>query len=242
MAEVKFSLNHSKALVVGSFSDLDALVSATPADLLKQCDIAEIRLDLLVSAQRALDRDTWSHLSTFPLLFTARRKSEGSPIDLGAMQRSDLLAQVLDDASLLDIEFSSYDDLAGIRHAATEAKVPFLSSFHNFKSLPDITLLEQIATDSIHRGASLFKIAAYLSNLGELGNLLQFQSMSGDRPIATMGMGPLGFASRLLCAQAGSVLNYGFIGSKPTAPGQWPAQLLKQAIDNSAKIVPNNLF
>ena len=29
----------------------------------------------------------------------------------------------------------------------------------------------------------------------------------------------------------GSVLNYGYLGQTPTAPGQWPCRLLKEAIE-----------
>jgi 3-dehydroquinate dehydratase len=45
-----------------------------------------------------------------------------------------------------------------------------------------------------------------------------------------MGMGVLAPVSRLLCAQSGSVLNYGFIGQTATAPGQWDSLRLKQSI------------
>jgi 3-dehydroquinate dehydratase I len=48
--------------------------------------------------------------------------------------------------------------------------------------------------------------------------------------VATMGMGPLAAASRVRCALAGSVLNYGYLGEAPTAPGQWPAAKLRAAI------------
>ncbi len=43
-------------------------------------------------------------------------------------------------------------------------------------------------------------------------------------------MGPLAAVSRLLCAQCGSVLNYGYLGKEATAPGQWAAGALKEAI------------
>ena len=47
-----------------------------------------------------------------------------------------------------------------------------------------------------------------------------------------MGMGVLAPVSRLLCAQSGSLLNYGYIGQTLTAPGQWDSLRLKQAIAN----------
>ena len=44
-----------------------------------------------------------------------------------------------------------------------------------------------------------------------------------------MGMGRLGKISRLLLAQAGSVLNYGYL-DQPNASGQWEATLLKKRL------------
>jgi 3-dehydroquinate dehydratase-1 len=44
-----------------------------------------------------------------------------------------------------------------------------------------------------------------------------------------MGMGALGRVSRLLLAQLGSVLNYGYL-DQATVPGQWPAARLRELI------------
>jgi 3-dehydroquinate dehydratase-1 len=49
-------------------------------------------------------------------------------------------------------------------------------------------------------------------------------------------MGPLAVVSRLLCAQCGSVLNYGYLGDEPTAPGQWDAGSLKRAMARLPRI------
>ena len=44
-----------------------------------------------------------------------------------------------------------------------------------------------------------------------------------------MGMGTFGKISRLLLAQAGSVLNYGYL-DQPNASGQWEAVLLQKRL------------
>ncbi len=49
--------------------------------------------------------------------------------------------------------------------------------------------------------------------------------------LAVMGMGPLGRVSRLALATAGSVLNYGYLGSGPQVPGQWSAATLRERIE-----------
>jgi 3-dehydroquinate dehydratase-1 len=52
-------------------------------------------------------------------------------------------------------------------------------------------------------------------------------------PLAVMGMGPLGMSSRVLLANCGSVLNYGWLHT-PNVPGQWAAielaKILRQCL------------
>jgi len=50
-------------------------------------------------------------------------------------------------------------------------------------------------------------------------------------PLAVMGMGGLGFGSRILFAQCGSVLNYGWL-HRPNVPGQWSALELKRLLNS----------
>ncbi len=69
-----------------------------------------------------------------------------------------------------------------------------------------------------------------LAGAVDLARLAEFQLADHGLPVATMGMGPLAAVSRLLCAQCGSVLNYGHLGITATAPGQWDAALLQQAL------------
>jgi 3-dehydroquinate dehydratase-1 len=74
-----------------------------------------------------------------------------------------------------------------------------------------------------------------LESPADLARLAEFQLEDHGLPVATMGMGPLAPVSRLLCAQCGSVFNYGFVGKTATAPGQWESALLKRAI---SKLLP----
>ena len=53
-------------------------------------------------------------------------------------------------------------------------------------------------------------------------------------PLSVMGMGRFGKISRLLLAQAGSVLNYGYL-DRPNASGQWEARLLKSRLAELAE-------
>ncbi|MCX6875744.1 MAG: type I 3-dehydroquinate dehydratase [Verrucomicrobia bacterium] len=234
MPHTKISLLAGRAWVVGSLGSAAALRAADGVDLLQVCDIAEIRLDLLQADGVAAQREHWRHLAGIPLLFTARRMDEGGASDLDAAQRSDLLHAALEDAAFLDVEVASLATMPEILAEAARRGVPWIASFHDFEKLPDSAVLAAVAQQARVAGAAAFKVAARLHSLTEVVRLAEFQLSTQGLPVATMGMGVLAPVSRLLCAQCGSVLNYGYLGDTPTAPGQWDCGLLKQAISRLA--------
>lgn len=230
MAHTTIGLGSGRRWVVGSFGGARPLQAAGRADTLECCDVAEIRLDLLVADGMAVCRERWQHLAGVPLLFTARRKDEGGAAELDDERRMELLDEALGDAALLDIELASVEAMREIIAAAGARGVPWIASFHHFEELPASAVLEAGARRAREAGAAAFKVAARLNAPVDLVRLAEFQQSAQGLPLATMGMGPLAPVSRLLCAQSGSVLNYGYLGETPTAPGQWPCRLLREAI------------
>lgn len=228
MAHLDFLLSGGRAKVVGSFGGPDELRQAVAATLRPSCDLVEIRLDLLDAG--GVERGAWAHLADMPLLFTARRGEEGGRGDLTAAQRIGLLECALDDAACIDIEVASIGETAGLLDTLRSRGIPWVASFHDFGKLPDTAVLADAAARALAAGASVFKAAAMLHSPADMARLAEFQLADHGIPVATMGMGPLAPVSRLLCAQCGSVLNYGYLGETPTAPGQWDAAFLKQAI------------
>jgi 3-dehydroquinate dehydratase-1 len=202
---------------------------------LAQCDLVEVRLDALAAAGGVPERSQWRHLAGVPLLFTARRKAEGGALELTDDQRAAMLLAVLEDAALLDLEVASLPAMAAVIAAASARNLPWIGSFHDFAELPTTAVLAAAAQQARSAGAAAFKVAACLHTPADVARLAEFQSSNQGLPLATMGMGPLAPVSRLLCAQCGSVLNYGYLGETPTAPGQWDAGLLKLA---TARLVP----
>lgn len=225
-------LTGSRPFIVGSFGSPDAIPSATAEEAEKSCDIVEIRLDLIVAAGVRPQRGLWDHLKGLPLLFTARRKEEGSPIALTPSERSELIRLVLEDAALIDIEVASIGEMSEVIAEVKSSGIPWVASYHDFAELPSDPALRTAAKFARDSGADLFKAAARLHLPADISRLADFQLADHGIPVATMGMGPLAPVSRLLCAQAGSVLNYGYLGEIPTAPGQWSAAFLKEAAAN----------
>lgn len=218
---------------MGSFAHAGELAAADPAAVAAACDVVEIRLDLM-GAEAAAARP-WKSLISIPLLFTARRGSEGGAGDLGAAARAELLSAALPDASLIDLEVASIPEMAGLVEDLKAAETPWIASFHSFDGPVPLELLNAARMAARAAGAAGFKAAIELGwETGTLADLAYFLKEDRGYPISLMGMGPLAPVSRLLFAQLGSVLNYGFLGSSPTAPGQWSAARLKEAISNLA--------
>ena len=234
MAHVNFLLEDRSPRVVGSFgSSLDLCEAAAPA-VRECCDIAEIRLDLLSAEGGEIDASRWSHLSGIPLLFTARRIEEGGALASGPAARTDLLRRALDHAAWIDIEVASIPEMGDLLEELAEREIPWIASYHDFDKLPATAALEDAARHAKEAGAAVFKAAAKLHSPADLARLAEFQLADHGLPVATMGMGPLAPVSRLLCAQCGSLLNYGYLGTTATAPGQWDSGLLKTAISRLA--------
>jgi 3-dehydroquinate dehydratase I len=228
MADAEFSVTQARAKVVGSFGGPQDLRQAAAAAVRMSCDLAEIRLDLLLAGGGRAESGAWAHLAG--LLFTARRGDEGGHGDLSAAQRTRLLECALDDAACIDIEVASIGEMAELLETLQVRRIPWIASYHDFVKPPETTVLEAAARRAMDAGAGVFKVAAMLHTPADMARLADFQLADHGIPVATMGMGPLAPVSRLLCAQCGSVLNYGYLGETPTAPGQWDAGFLKQAI------------
>jgi 3-dehydroquinate dehydratase-1 len=230
MQRPQFVFPSPSPLVVGSIGDAEALARSTPVSLALQCDIAEVRLDLFHAEFHEQGSSLWQHLMPFPLLFTARCHAEGSPFDLDLATRDAMLRSAIPDACLIDIEATSASAMSDLISEVVSEGIPWVASYHDFERLPSGQKLSTHAEIAREAGASAFKAAARLRTMDDLTALAHFQMSDCGIPLSTMGMGVLAPVSRLLCAQAGSVLNYGFIGETSTAPGQWSAQQLRDSI------------
>jgi 3-dehydroquinate dehydratase-1 len=235
MARVENKPDNRQPRVVGSFGSLQDLRKSSAAGVREACDLAEIRLDLLDPSDGCIEGMPWSHLAETPLLFTARRIEEGGARSLTPEIRMNLLRHSLDHAAWIDVEVASMLEMEELLGELAGRRIPWIASYHDFHRLPPITELEQAAKRARNAGASVFKVAAKLHSPADLARLAEFQLADHGLPVSTMGMGALAPVSRLLCAQCGSVFNYGFLGETATAPGQWDSALLKTAI---SRLVP----
>lgn len=220
-------LSFARPLVVGSVSDLSAWQQACAADALP-CDVVELRAD-------GLPADTdWSALAKMtccrPVLITVRHESEGGLRPMSTAERVAIARALMPLAAAMDWEIARLHEVPELVAEARAAGVPIIGSAHDFEKTPALeTLLEK---EQLARtlGADVAKFAFRLHTAEDMMTGVELLRRSSGMTTA-MGMGPLGAVSRLLYAQHGACLVYGYLGNIPTAPGQWSAALCRAALD-----------
>lgn len=120
-------------------------------------------------------------------------------------------------------------ELAGILDTARRSGVKIIASAHDFHATPPVATLLRAILRAQGAGADICKLAAHADTPVALARLLGVLGRKQPLPLSVMGMGRFGKISRLLFAQAGSVLNYGYLDA-PNANGQWEARLLKKRL------------
>jgi len=219
-------LKSSPPLTVGAINNPAALETEICA---ADCDLVELRLDSLGNgpAVRAFAERC---ASTAPVLITARHPEEGGAGKYSATSRESLLRSLLHLAGAIDIELRSLEELSAVWTEASEQDLVRIASYHDFKATPDLDSLRTRIDIAAEAGAEVAKFAFRINSPADLQTVVALMETETPLPLSVMGMGPLAPSSRLLAVQLGSVLNYGYLGNEATAPGQWPAALLKQVI------------
>lgn len=212
----------TRGAIVGTVHSGRSLAVARKATL-ADCDLLELRLDCLSPRPR------FGPAIEFPLpcLITARHPAEGGANALDARARHELYLEWIGRAALADLELRSARALQPVIGEAKRTGVHVILSYHNFQRTPPKSKLKELSRKARDAGADVFKVATLANSARDLAILIDFLSAEKSAmPLAVMGMGQFGKISRLVLAQAGSCLNYGYLGS-PNASGQWPARLLK---------------
>ena len=193
-------------------------------------DLLELRVDHFAARPGCLDALVAA--ASRPLVLTVRHPAEGGAAPgLDTVARRQLYARFLPAAALVDVEVRSLRALAGIVREARAGGCGVVASFHDFRGLPAAARLREVVSRARDAGADVCKVAATLQIPGDLARMLDFLGTERRLPLAVMGMGPCGRMSRPVLGAAGSVLNYGFLGRRPQVPGQWPAAVLRERID-----------
>lgn len=175
--------------------------------------------------------DAWGN-SNIPVLpgrrwiLTARDPQEGGIGSLEPGARKLLLAAGLEHCHLVDIEVRNLQRFSEVVAGAHSLGRAVIGSFHDFRGVPSPRRLADVVARAEEGGADMIKLAMTPREPAQVARLLEAFALS-PLPVAVMGMGPYGLSARLLCAQCGSVLNYGWMAA-PNVPGQWAASELSE--------------
>ncbi len=219
----------NNARIVGS---LTSLLSEMPKQF--ECDIIELRLDGYYNKENYLK---FCQSCPYDILITARDIREGGITELSEDERSRRLRDILPEAQYLDIEMRNWTAMSSLIKEAKNHNIKTVASYHDFEKTPPILEIKSIITRQLEFGSTdILKFAFMINSLDDLVTCQKVLFEHPNLTISIMGMGAYAPAARVLLAQSGSVLNYGYLGETPTAPGQWPASLLKKATSLSTPI------
>lgn len=219
--------HHYPPLVVGSVASASALREACSDS--GSCDWVELRVDGLLR-EMPVEEVADIRLPA-PLLLTVRAADEGGLYDFPDIERRIQVARrMLPSAVALDWEIQYLEPAQELIREARAAGVQIIASAHDFEKTPSVETLTALEQQARSMGADVVKFAFRLQSAEDMSAGLEvLRRRSGS--MAVMGMGVLGPVSRLLYAQHGSCLVYGYIGDAPTAPGQWSTRMFRAALE-----------
>lgn len=209
--------------VVGSVADAAGWQQVMAQESAPHCDMLEIRADGLAEVLTGQEKPS------VPVLLTVRAQEEGGLRPFAAGERVALARRLLPMAVALDWEIAFMEEAADLLAEAKARGITVIASAHDFEKTPDLALLRQMEQNARSLGADVVKFAFRLNSYEDMQVGIELLR-GATGPMAVMGMGALGPVSRLVYAQHGSVLTYGYLGDVPTAPGQWSADQFRAAL------------
>ena len=192
----------------------------------RQCDIVELRLDLLGAADRWLAQAQAVEAQGLPVVVTLRLASEGGQWTRPDRERLPVIESALTHLTAVDIEFRS-PLLQRVSAFAASHQKALIISYHDFERTPPVAELRQVIRKAANYG-TVVKIATLTQTEADLAALRELFTEQCSASVCLLGMGALGSASRTLLPRLGSCLTYGYLDAS-VAPGQVAAaELLRQ--------------
>ena len=191
-------------------NDLEAVKKVEPF-----VDLFEVRIDLI--------GDGWQELvKQFkkPWIGCNRRVDEGGGWEGDEVRRVEKLLRATElGADIIDLEIRTTNLKQAIELIKQRAKC--LLSFHELERTPPLNSMREIVQRQLEAGADVCKIVTTAQRFEDNLTILQLISEFPKTRIVSLAMGPLGFASRVLCPLVGGDFTYASIErGKESASGQ----------------------
>ncbi len=199
-------------------NDLEAVREVKPL-----VDLFEVRIDLIGDDWREVVKRLKK-----PWIACNRSADEGgSWRGSESKRREELLSAIEMGASIIDVELVT-GNLREIVQAIRK-KAKCLVSFHDLKETPPLDRMREIVQREMEAGADICKIVTTAQRFEDNLAVLQLISDFPKTRVVSFAMGPLGFASRILCPLVGGDFTYASIGAgRESASGQITVRDLKK--------------
>ena len=225
-------------------------------EALKECEMAEIRLDRCTLSAKEIDE---LFMSDVPLVATCRiseiAASDPSLQDLPPQSREIKAMQIAEKrliraieagARYVDVELEAQKQMSKrVRQAAHENGTVFIRSYHDFEATDSLEALKAIVEKCVYHGADMVKIATAAHSQADVEKVMALydwcreEKRSGNERIGALYdgglvafcMGEEGRQSRLDCLKHGSPYTYAALNEEEiAAPGQWTLEDMREAV------------
>ena len=225
-------------------------------EALKECEMAEIRLDRCTLSAKEIDE---LFMSDVPLVATCRiseiAASDPSLQDLPPQSREIKAMQIAEKrliraieagARYVDVELEAQKQMSKrVRQAAHENGTVFIRSYHDFEGTDSLEALKAIVEKCVYHGADMVKIATAAHSQADVEKVMALydwcreEKRSGNERIGSLYdgglvafcMGEEGRQSRLDCLKHGSPYTYAALNEEEiAAPGQWTLEDMREAV------------
>jgi 3-dehydroquinate dehydratase/shikimate dehydrogenase len=183
-------------------------------------ELVELRVDCL---RREPDMKRILKHRPTPIVFTARRGVDGGLWRGHEEKREQLLREaIVMGAEFIDLEV---DVASKIRRFGKTRRI---ISYHNFKETPEN--LPDIVEECAKQDADIIKIVTTVTSVAQAARVLRLGARTSQKiPTIAIGMGELGFFTRILGRKFGAPLTYaGFHPERQFAPGMPRFHTLKR--------------
>ena len=199
-------------------NDLQAVKGVEPF-----VELFEVRIDLIGDDWRELVKQLEK-----PWIACNRSADEGgSWRGSESKRREELLSAIEMGASIIDVELVTGNLKEIVQLIKKKAKC--LLSFHDLKGTPPLDRMREIVQREMEAGADICKIVTTAQRFEDNLAVLQLISDFPKARVVSFAMGPLGFASRILCPLFGGDFTYASIeAGKESASGQITAGDLRK--------------
>ena len=197
-------------------------------------DLFEVRIDLI--------GDGWQELAKQfkkPWIACNRRVDEGGRWQGDEARRVEKLLEAVGlGADIVDLELRTTNLKSAVELIKKRTKC--LLSFHELKGTPPLNSLREMVQRQLEAGADICKVVTTAQRPEDNLTILRLISEFPQTRIIAFAMGPLGFASRVLCPLVGGDFIYASIEQgKESASGQIAVRELRKLYETMETIREN---